>query len=534
MSVALLLGWGQPDAATEHLMELLDSDGALPPLAFADAQRIALPLDGAGCAAAAPTHGQARLQALLREAVAVLVHAPAGACGLPGSVVHALQQLGAAAAGPPPALRMLGWLGAGTPHAQQAAFEQLGAMAEALGVRALRFDAHGDALAQAVRAALLECRAHAPGRPAAARPRAHDLPLHDLPLLDLSVGELSVSPEPAVARAVAEAGARPSRHAPHGGEPLLRQALFEHERRCGTELASLEQVLVTSGATTGLAAVLGACCPAGAAVLVPDPGFPLYWRSVAQGGRQPLAYPACGTDGQPDMEAVARLAPQARAIVWNFPHNPLGTLASERSLAALAEIAQRFDLLVVSDETLADFVWRGTHRSPWNGLLQERTVVLRSFSKSAALGGFRVGWMLCPAPLAGALMTAHWNLAMSTAETAQAAALASLECWDATLHRLRSIGAASRGVALAGLAREGMTCTAPDSGLSLWLELPGGRADDEAFVRELRVAEQLKLRAGAHFGPAGRGHVRLCFAAQPELVGDGVQRLLRFYREARP
>ncbi len=190
-------------------------------------------------------------------------------------------------------------------------------------------------------------------------------------------------------------------YAPTGGTSELRQALSAHiERRYGWRPGDL---IVTAGVSGGLALAMLATLDPGDEILVPDPYFVSYKQLPAMCGARAVFYDIY-PEWRIDAEKIAKLVtPRTKALLVNTPANPTGAAISEDELRALAEVARRHDLLVLSDEVYDDFYYEGPP-PPTFARLWEKTLVLNGFSKSQAMTGWRVGWAAGPKALVDAMM----------------------------------------------------------------------------------------------------------------------------------
>lgn len=312
------------------------------------------------------------------------------------------------------------------------------------------------------------------------------------------------------------------RYAPPEGLPELVDAVLDRVRaRTGVPLER-GNVLVTGGATSGLASVVGAIVSPGDEVLLLSPHWPLIEGHVRMTGGVPVDVPFFGVAESAETAAAAveaALSPRTVAVYVNTPSNPTGLVIPRPWLEALAALARRRDLWLLFDEVYEDYVYRGEH-VPGLSLAPERSFAAYSFSKAFGVAGYRVGYLAGPAaPLAEALkVSTHTVYAAPTA--AQRAALRLLggpgDAWAARAreaYRASGDAAADR----LGVPRpEGSTFLFLDVAASLdGRGLPGFLED--AADRGLLVAP------GSSCGPCPT-HVRVCYtSAAPDVVARGVE-----------
>ncbi|HKC38550.1 MAG TPA: aminotransferase class I/II-fold pyridoxal phosphate-dependent enzyme, partial [Gemmatimonadales bacterium] len=231
---------------------------------------------------------------------------------------------------------------------------------------------------------------------------------------------------------VVEAGVRAlhdghTRYVNPAGLPALRDAIAASLPWRGVRGASAENVVVVPGAKPMVFYALLAVLEAGDEVLVPDPGFPIYPSVVRFGGAVPVRYPLDQVGGL-DAERIAPLiGPRTRALVVNLPGNPTGGVATTDALHAIAALAVRHDLVVVSDEVYGRIRYDGRSDSiaALPGML-ERTIIVDSFSKSYNMTGWRLGFGVLPAALVERVTTLVVNGTSCTPPFVQLAGLAAL------------------------------------------------------------------------------------------------------------
>ncbi|MBZ0122099.1 MAG: pyridoxal phosphate-dependent aminotransferase, partial [Sandaracinaceae bacterium] len=219
------------------------------------------------------------------------------------------------------------------------------------------------------------------------------------PIHPLHVGDTWLEPLEA-ARAEAqrtEAHPRLHNYAPVQGEPALLDAITEHLRARGECIVDRETIQVTSGATAGLSVVSEALLAPGDEVLLPSPFWPLIRGILRKRGVGAVEVPFFTRLGEPGFDAEAeleaRVTERTSAIYVNTPHNPTGRVLPDPVLAAIARVAERHDLWVLSDEVYEEVYFGAPPAPVWaRADFQTRTIAVHSLSKGYGLAGARVGW----------------------------------------------------------------------------------------------------------------------------------------------
>ena len=334
-------------------------------------------------------------------------------------------------------------------------------------------------------------------------------------------------PPPAhVKRALAEALADDSTHryTVDPGLPELRRAIADvlggHR---GVQWDPEGQILITAGANLAFAEVLPALIDVGDEVLLLSPYYLNHGMAVELFGGRVVEVPLDARRGfAVDFDALERAAsPRARLLVIVNPSNPIGSVLGRREVEGLLQFAARRDLWVVSDETYEDFVldppedgWASAAGVPG---YEDRVVVLGSFSKSAGLSGWRVGWIAGPEPLMHEVLKCHDTMIICAPVAGQRGALAALQGDRSWLVPLREELGRRRRLVLDFLERSRSLETAPGAsrGAMFALVRPRERVltDSTATALDIIASTGVALVPGAAFGACGEGWLRLSFAA---------------------
>lgn len=351
-------------------------------------------------------------------------------------------------------------------------------------------------------------------------------------------------PPPAhVQRALEEALADPATHryTIDPGLPTLRRAIAEvlgGGRGVAWDPAS--QVLVTAGANQAFAELLPALVDPGDDVLLLSPYYLNHGMAVELFGARIVEVALDAERGFAlDLDALERaVTPRSRALVLVNPSNPTGSVYGRGDVERLLAFAAEHDLWVVSDETYEDFVldppadgWASVAGVPG---YEERVVVIGSFSKSAGLSGWRVGWLAGPETLMHEVLKSHDTMIICAPVAGQRAALASLDGDRRWLDPLRQELARRRRVVLDLLERSESLETAPGSsrGAMFVAIRPRRRplADSTATALDVIARTGVSLIPGAAFGRCGEGWLRLAFgAANADELREAIGELDRYF-----
>ena len=323
-----------------------------------------------------------------------------------------------------------------------------------------------------------------------------------------------------------------NRYTPTQGIPPLVDAIVEKVRTRNRIACERDEVLVTGGATAGLANVVGSIAAPGDEVLILAPFWPLIRGIVQAAGATPVEVPFFDRVFALDAALAAVEAQRSErsiALYVSTPSNPSGRVLPETWLAAFAEWAQGHDLWLLADEVYEDILYHGEHVSLAR-FAPERTITSFSFSKSYGMAGYRVGYVVGPRDVVASAHKLHTHSTYCAAAPAQFAALAALRdggAWLAeTREHYRRAGADAAQV---------LGVPAPEGSTFLFLDVQGrlGERGMLGFLEDV-FEDGVVLSPGASSGRDYEGFVRLCYTAAPPAEVATAVRLLAKRMAAQP
>ncbi len=358
-------------------------------------------------------------------------------------------------------------------------------------------------------------------------------------VISLGVGE----PDFDTPREIVEAGVESLRegrthYTSNYGTVELRKALAEHlERRYGVHYDPATEILVTVGASEAVDLALRATCDPGDEVILHEPSYVAYVPAVVFAGGVVRHVPTRFEDDFAlDPTAVeSAITPRTKALFLGYPCNPTGAVLPPAVQDELADIAERHDLLVYSDE-IYDRLAYGTytHRA-FSALpgMRERTILMGGFSKAYAMTGWRVGWLCAPAPILEGVVKVHQYGIMSAPTTAQDAALIALRDGEPAVEAMVSEYDRRRRLLVDGLNAIGLDTFEPRGAFYAFPRISSTGLDAETFTERLLTEERVAVVPGGAFGPSGEGHVRMCYATSYEQLEEAIRRIGRFVERVR-
>jgi len=369
--------------------------------------------------------------------------------------------------------------------------------------------------------------------------RATELERGGRTIVHLELGAPDVDAPPHVVdAAVAALRAGDARYVAPQGLPELREAIAADVRSRGID-AHADQVIVTPSAKTAVFYAMLATVEPGSEVLVPDPGFPIYPSMARFAGGTAVGY-ALDAANAPDVDDIAkRIGPRTRVLCLNSPNNPTGGALDAADTTRLAELVERHDLRVVTDDIYSRLVFEGG-RAPTIAACDDarsRTMLVDGFSKTYAMTGYRLGYLVVPQPWVERLVTMSVNGHTCVPPFIQRAGIAALTGPQDMVAAQVAAYRARRDLLVRELnALAGVHCPMPAGAFYVFPDfsalLAAHGLSSRAFADRLLEIHGVAAIDGAAFGPRGEGRLRLSFAsAQADLdaavarIGDAVAEL---------
>ena len=315
------------------------------------------------------------------------------------------------------------------------------------------------------------------------------------------------------------------------GSPELRKAIADSVRvRQNRVLNPDEQVLITHGAMGAYANALDAFVNPGDPVVLFDPSSPMF-RIGAQSRRAKLRWvPTWNDDGRCRflMEGLAKAMRGAMMLVLANPSNPTGGVLGAEEWEQIAWLAKRQDVLIYADESFGRYQYGETVRIPANAEFQKRLLTVGSVSQTYGMASTRVGWLTGPKQLVSACRLTSVLSAPFIPGVCQASALKALEApeemFRPTLDQFRK----RRQYAFDRLRAMNLEPLWPNGGYTLWVNVAGLGIEGRAFADRLMREERVLVGNGDLYGPSGKHHIRISYAAEDGRLREGLTRIGSF------
>lgn len=345
----------------------------------------------------------------------------------------------------------------------------------------------------------------------------------------LAIGEPDRDVAPHIAEAAKQAwDAGETHYTANAGIPALRSAIAAKLERDNDLHVDVERIWVTVGATQALHQAMALTLAAGNEVLVPDPGYTTFTMNARMLDAVPVPYSLLPQNGfLPDLAQLESLVTdRTRVLIVNSPSNPLGVVLPREALQRILDFAGRHDLWVISDEVYEAFTYGADHVSIAALPGGERVWSAFSLSKTYAMTGVRVGYLVTPPGFADVMRTVQEASISCVAGPDQWAAVAAIEgsqqaVEDASRHYRENFEAAT-----ALLDERGIPFFRSEGSFYLWIDLAHATGGDVAsWAMDFLLREKVAVAPGSAFGRSGEGWIRVCLAATRDDLLAGLGRL---------
>jgi aspartate aminotransferase len=343
--------------------------------------------------------------------------------------------------------------------------------------------------------------------------------------VSLSMGEPDFeTPRPIVEAAVDALSQGWTHYGDLNGDPELRTLIAQEVSKTSGRNVDPATVLVSHGGAAAITATILATVNPGEKVVIPEPTYSLYPDAVRLAGGIPVFVPT-GADNQLDVPAVLAAARDARLVTFCNPVNPTGAVFSSQSLEELARGLEGTDTLVLADEAYAHLVYDDSFVSTLGiPALQERLIYCQTLSKTYAMTGWRVGYVVAPAEIAEPIRAVHRTMNSSINATVQRAAVKALQLGPGISADMQAAYRTRRDYIVERLKDiPGVEFTEPAGAFYAFFRYP----QDLPAVKMLERCKEfgVVLRAGSEYGPTGEGHLRLSFAADLDTLKTALDRI---------
>jgi aminotransferase len=317
----------------------------------------------------------------------------------------------------------------------------------------------------------------------------------------------------------------------------LREEIARYlNNRYGLVYDPQNEILITVGVSEGLDLAMRAILDPGDEVIGHEPIYVSYKPCTMLAGGKFIPVPTAVENAfrvnADDIEK--RVTSRTKALMLGYPSNPTGAVMGSAGLSKIAEVAQRHDLIVISDEVYERLVY-GVEHTCFASLpgMQERTIHLGGFSKAYAMTGWRLGFAAASEEIIEAMLKIHQYTMLCAPTMAQMGALEALREGDAQVEEMVAEYDRRRRVIVDGFNHIGLTCFEPRGAFYAFPSVKSTGLSSEDFAERLLREEKVAVVPGDAFGESGEGHVRCCYATSMEEIEEALERMGRFVKRHR-
>lgn len=350
-------------------------------------------------------------------------------------------------------------------------------------------------------------------------------------VISLGIGDPDLPTPPHIVEALRKAAGDSKNHRYPDYEGLDRYrsaASAWYKRRFGIDLDPKREVCALIGSKEGIANFATAVVDPGDIVLIPDPGYPVYFSGCVFNAGEPYLMRLKKEAGfVPDFDSIpAEVARRAKLMWLNYPNNPTAATVERDFFRRAVQFCLKNEIILAHDLAYSEIAYDG-YRAP--SVLEvpearECAIEFHSLSKTFSMTGWRVGFVVGNAGLVGALGRVKTNMDSGVFQAVQEAAIAALEGGDATVHEYCRIYQERRDLMVAALTGLGLKCERPKATFYIWAEVPSGFNSASFAERVLREAGVV-ITPGSGFGKGGEGFVRFSLTVASERLREAAARI---------
>jgi len=314
----------------------------------------------------------------------------------------------------------------------------------------------------------------------------------------------------------------------------LREEIANYiNRRFHVDYDARDQIIVTVGASQSIDLAFRAILNPGDEVLILEPSFVSYASLVTLAGGVPIRIATSVENGfkvTPE-QIEAAITDRTKAILLCTPNNPTGTCLSRDELTAIADVVEKHDLLVVSDEIYAELTYdeEFTSFAHIPGMY-ERTILINGFSKGFAMTGWRLGFLAAPREMTSLMVKIYQYTTMCAPQMLQRGAIEALRNSSEHVEKMRQSYWRRRNFIVQSLNKIGLNCHMPGGAFYVFPSIKETGLTSEEFAEKLLKQERVAVVPGNAFGASGEGYIRCSYATSIEQLEEAMKRMERFMK----
>lgn len=321
-----------------------------------------------------------------------------------------------------------------------------------------------------------------------------------------------------------------------GIDPLLSALAQKMRDYNGMEHVSEENIHVTFGAGQALLLTMAAILDPGDEVIVPTPCFPNYFGYIHMaGGTSVIVETYEENEFRVTAEDIkAKITPKTKAIIINSPCNPTGAVLTEADIREIAKVALEHDLIVISDEPYESIIYDGQKSFSIGSIpeMKDLVITVNSFSKSYAMTGWRIGYVVAPAEVRERMTLLQESMGSSVTAACQKAACEAILGPQTAVEEMRKQYEHRRDILVEGLNQvSGFSCIKPGGAFYVFPNVKSFGVSSQELAVKILDQVQVLATPGSAFGDSGEGYLRFSYASSEEMIREGIERLKGMFGE---
>lgn len=327
-----------------------------------------------------------------------------------------------------------------------------------------------------------------------------------------------------------------TRYTPNRGFLKLREEISNYlKRHYGVWYEPDAEVLVTVGGSEAIDLCVRSLVNPGDEVLIPEPSFVCYVPITEMAGGVPVIIETKPENGfrLTAKELEEKITEKTKLLILPYPNNPTGAVMRREDLEAVAEVVERHNLMVLSDEIYSELTYGTAPHIAFSSItgMQERTVLVNGFSKSHSMTGWRLGYAAGPKEIIALMTKLHQFAIMSAPTTSQYAVIEALQNGDDDIEYMRSQYDMRRRLIVDGLNAMGLKCFEPEGAFYVFPSVKSTGLTSMEFSEKLIYSKRVAVVPGDAFGACGEGFVRISYSYSIKHITEALERMEAFLRE---
>lgn len=314
----------------------------------------------------------------------------------------------------------------------------------------------------------------------------------------------------------------------------LRQEISNYlNRRFKLSYKPETEIIVTIGATEAIDVATRTLIEPGDEVLIPDPSFLAYSQSTLLSWGKSVFVPTYAKDDfvlKPEV-LEKHITKKSKVLFLPSPNNPTGAVMTRKQLEDIAEVVEKYDLIVISDEIYSELTYGVEHISfasiPG---MRKRTITINGLSKSYAMTGWRLGYIAAPESLADEILKIHQNSVTSATTMGQYAAIEAIKNGDQDIEKMKREYNKRRIFLLEKIREIGLECFEPKGAFYVFPSIKSTNLSSEEFAKKLLYEAHVAVVPGNAFGNSGEGFIRLAYATSMENIERALNGIEKFIK----